>query len=60
MSEVVIFLAILNALVMFAYIHGYLLLRDINNRTETILNGVSHVWGAVMELKLDMKILEEE
>jgi hypothetical protein len=28
-------------------------LRDISNKTQLTLNGVSHVWGAVMELNAE-------
>jgi len=58
MMEVAIIIAILNMLVMFAFV--MLHLRNINDRTVIILNGLSHVWGAVMELRLDMRMLEGE
>ena len=39
-------------LILIIFTFTLLHLKSIGNRTQLILNGVSHVWGAVMELKM--------
>ena len=50
MNDIAIILLITNIFVMFAF--NLMHLRQINNTTRMNLNGLSHVWGALMEMKL--------
>lgn len=45
-------------LIVFAFTQMHL--KDINDKNRINMNGISHVWGALMELKLDLKLLEGE
>lgn len=41
---------------MFTQIH----LKEINVKNQQNMNGISHVWGILMELKLDLQMLEDK
>jgi hypothetical protein len=58
-SASVIGLGIL-ALMVISFIFNQISLREINTKNQHNMNGISHVWGMLMELKLDLKLLEEE
>lgn len=47
-------------LLLIVYTFTQMHLKDINDKNQINMNGISHVWGALMELKLDLKILEGE
>tara|TARA_R100001509_G_scaffold163655_1_gene138745 strand:+ start:65 stop:307 length:243 start_codon:yes stop_codon:yes gene_type:complete len=46
------------ALILISFVFNQISLREINNKNQQNMNGISHVWGMLMELKLDLKILE--
>jgi len=48
------------ALMLISFIFSQISLREINNKNQQNMNGISHVWGMLMELKSDLKLLEEE
>ena len=35
-------------------------LSEINTKNQQNMNGISHVWGILMELKLDLQMLENK
>jgi hypothetical protein len=45
-------------LIFFAFTQMHL--KEINVKTQQNMNGISHVWGVLMELKLDLQILEDK
>jgi hypothetical protein len=46
------------ALMLISFIFNQISLREINAKNQQNMNGISHVWGTLMELKLDLKLLE--
>ena len=46
------------ALILISFVFNQISLREINTKNQQNMNGISHVWGMLMELKLDLKILE--
>ena len=48
------------ALMLISFIFSQISLREINSKNQQNMNGISHVWGMLMELKSDLKLLEEE
>ncbi len=48
------------ALMLISFIFSQISLREINTKNQQNMNGISHVWGMLMELKSDLKLLEEE
>ena len=47
------------ALMLISFIFSQISLREINTKNQQNMNGISHVWGMLMELKLDLKQEEE-
>ena len=48
------------ALILISFVFNQISLREINTKNQQNMNGISHVWGMLMELKSDLKLLEEE
>ncbi len=46
------------ALMLISFIFNQISLREINAKNQQNMNGISHVWGTLMELKLELKLLE--
>jgi|TARA_E500000331_G_scaffold122273_1_gene119746 hypothetical protein len=47
-------------LVLISFVFNQIILREINAKNQQNMNGISHVWGTLMELKLDLKLLESK
>ena len=47
-------------LVLISFVFNQIILREINTKNQQNMNGISHVWGTLMELKLDLKLLESK
>ena len=47
-------------LVLISFVFNQISLREINSKNQQNMNGISHVWGTLMELKLDLKLLESK
>jgi len=47
------------ALILISFVFNQISLREINTKNQQNMNGISHVWGMLMELKLDLKQEEE-
>jgi len=47
-------------LVLISFVFNQISLREINAKNQQNMNGISHVWGTLMELKLDLKMLESK
>ncbi len=45
-------------LILISFAFNQISLKDINAKNQQNMNGISHVWGTLMELKLDLKLLE--
>jgi hypothetical protein len=45
-------------LIFFAFTQMHL--KEINVKAQKNMNGISHVWGVLMELKLDLQMLEDK
>jgi len=61
MIDAVIAISIGNLLlIMIVFTFTQMHLKEIRDKTQLSVNGMSHVWGALMELKLDIKMLEGE
>lgn len=56
-SVIVIGIGILLLILIF-FIFTQIHLKEINVKTQQNMNGISHVWGVLMELKLDIQMLE--
>ena len=48
------------ALMVMSFLFNQLNFREIKIKNQQNMNGISHVWGMLMELKSDLKQLEEE
>ena len=48
------------ALMVMSFLFNQLNFREIKTKNQQNMNGISHVWGMLMELKSDLKQLEEE
>jgi len=46
------------ALILISFVFNQISLREINTKNQQNMNGISHVWGMLMELKLDLKMME--
>jgi|TARA_E500000331_G_C17197044_1_gene687591 hypothetical protein len=58
-SVIVIGIGILLLILIF-FIFTQIHLKEINVKTQQNMNGISHVWGVLMELKLDLQMLEDK
>jgi len=58
-SNTVLGLGILILILIF-FIFTQIHLKDITVKTQQNMNGISHVWGILMELKLDIQMLEDK
>jgi hypothetical protein len=58
-SDTLIGIGVLILLLIF-FIFTQIHLKDIGIKTQQNMNGISHVWGILMELKLDIQILENK
>ena len=47
-------------LVLISFVFNQIILKEINTKNQQNMNGISHVWGTLMELKLDLKLLESK
>ena len=47
-------------LVLISFVFNQIIVREINAKNQQNMNGISHVWGTLMELKLDLKLLESK
>jgi hypothetical protein len=47
-------------LILIFFIFTQIHLKDIKVKTQQNMNGISHVWGILMELKLDIQMLEHK
>ena len=56
-STTLIGIGILILLLIF-FIFTQIHLKNINDKNQQNMNGISHVWGVLMELKLDLQMLE--
>ncbi len=56
-SATLIGIGVLILLLIF-FIFTQIHLKDIGIKTQQNMNGISHVWGVLMELKLDLQMLE--
>ena len=56
-STTLIGIGILILLLIF-FIFTQIHLKNINDKNQQNMNGISHVWGVLMELKLDIQMLE--
>ena len=56
-SATLIGIGILILLLIF-FIFTQIHLKNINDKNQQNMNGISHVWGTLMELKLDIQMLE--
>lgn len=45
-------------LILITFLFTQINLKDINVKNQQNMNGISHVWGVLMELKLDIQMLE--
>ena len=45
-------------LILITFLFTQINLKDIKVKNQQNMNGISHVWGILMELKLDIQILE--
>lgn len=45
-------------LVLITFVFNQISLKNINDKNQQNMNGISHVWGTLMELKLDLKMME--
>ncbi len=45
-------------LVLITFVFNQISLKNINDKNQHNMNGISHVWGTLMELKLDLKMME--
>tara|TARA_B100000287_G_C20608500_1_gene771093 strand:+ start:453 stop:692 length:240 start_codon:yes stop_codon:yes gene_type:complete len=45
-------------LILITFLFTQINLKDINVKNQQNMNGISHVWGILMELKLDIQMLE--
>ena len=46
-------------LILMCFIFTQNYLKDISVKTKQNMNGISHVWGVLTELKLDIQLLED-
>jgi len=58
-SVIVIGIGILLLILIF-FIFTQIQLKEISFKNQQNINGTSHVWGVLMELKLDLQILENK
>ena len=47
-------------LILIFFMFTQILLKEINVKNQQNMNGISHVWGVLMELKLDLQMLEDK
>ncbi len=47
-------------LILISFVFNQISLKDINTKNQQNMNGISHVWGTLMELKLDLQLLENK
>jgi len=47
-------------LILIFFIFTQINLKEINVKNQQNMNGISHVWGTLMELKLDIQMLESK
>jgi hypothetical protein len=47
-------------LILMCFIFTQNYLKDIGVKTKQNMNGISHVWGVLTELKLDIQLLEDK
>ena len=47
-------------LILMCFIFTQNYLKDISVKTKQNMNGISHVWGVLTELKLDIQLLEDK
>ena len=47
-------------LILITFLFTQINLKEINVKNQQNMNGISHVWGTLMELKLDLKLLESK
>jgi len=47
-------------LILISFAFNQISLKDINAKNQKNMNGISHVWGTLMELKLDIQLLEKK
>tara|TARA_B100001287_G_scaffold276308_1_gene286678 strand:+ start:740 stop:964 length:225 start_codon:yes stop_codon:yes gene_type:complete len=59
MESIILDLGIM-LLILICFIFTQIYLRDINVKTNQNMNGISHVWGVITELKLDIQLLEDK
>lgn len=45
-------------LILITFLFTQINLKEINVKNQQNMNGISHVWGTLMELKLDIQMLE--
>ncbi len=45
-------------LILITFLFTQINLKEINVKNQQNMNGISHVWGVLMELKLDIQMLE--
>ena len=45
-------------LILITFLFTQINLKEINVKNQKNMNGISHVWGVLMELKLDIQMLE--
>jgi hypothetical protein len=47
-------------LILIFFIFTQIHLKEISFKNQQNINGISHVWGILMELKLDLQMLEDK
>ena len=47
-------------LILITFLFTQINLKEINVKNQQNMNGISHVWGVLMELKLDIQMLENK
>ena len=60
MESIILFGLGIMLLILMCFIFTQIYLRDISVKTKQNMNGISHVWGVLTELKLDIKLLEDK